>query len=112
MFVPHVADQDCCLVHRQGLLQTHRAPFTAALERLDTRAKIDNHVCGAYRMQFERHSPLPLNASTRERRLTIMSAARTGCSSSARRRNRNQREGFMRDMLSRSSVENPFHSQT
>src|SRR5208283_1412685 len=54
MFVPHVADQDCCVLWRQELLQTHLAPFTAALERFDARAKIDSHICGAYRPRFER----------------------------------------------------------
>src|SRR5258708_40129858 len=41
----------------------------------------------------ERHSPLPLNASTRERRLTVRSAAPTGGNASASRRTRSQREG-------------------
>jgi hypothetical protein len=30
-------------------LLTHRAPFAAALERLDARAKIDRQIGGAYR---------------------------------------------------------------
>jgi hypothetical protein len=54
MFVPHVANQDCRLFHGQGLLQTHRAPFAAALKRFHAQAKIDSQICGAYGPQIER----------------------------------------------------------